>query len=61
MKLTKSQLFAHVHGIVRMKNVAHFGGYNRAFGHFLREAYQQQLGHGFQIVEPSRANYEWSL
>jgi hypothetical protein len=54
MKLTKPQLFAHVHAIVKMKNVAHFGGYQKAFGHFLREAYQQQLAYGFQIVEPSR-------
>jgi hypothetical protein len=54
MKLTKSQLFAHVHSIVRLKNVSHFGGYQKAFAHFVREAYQQKLVYGFQIVEPSR-------
>ncbi len=43
MKLTPSQLFAHVHAIVKMKNVAYFGGYQKAFAHFLREAYQQNL------------------
>ena len=43
MQMTKSQLFAHVHAIVRHKNVEFFGGYQKAFGHFLREAYAQKL------------------
>lgn len=41
--MTKSALFAHVHSIVRMKNVAHFGGYQKAFAHFLRQAHAQKL------------------
>lgn len=52
--MTNSQLFAHVHSIVRLKNVAYFGGYQKAFGHFLREACAQKLGRGFQIIEPKR-------
>jgi hypothetical protein len=52
--MTKSQLFRHVHAIVRHKNVAYFGGYHKAFGHFLKEAIAQDLGPGFQIVEPAR-------
>jgi len=41
--LTKSELFAYVHGICKMKNVAYFGGYSKCFGHFLKRAYEQQL------------------
>lgn len=52
MALTKSQLFTHVHSICRMKNVAYFGGYHKAFAHFLRES--QDLVYSFQIVEPAR-------
>ena len=54
MQMTKSQLFVHVHAIVRHKNVAYFGGYQKAFGHFLREAYAQKLVRGFQVIEPAR-------
>lgn len=52
--MSKSQMFAHVHAIVRCKNVAFFGGYQKAFAHFLRQAYAQNLGFGFRIVEPVR-------
>lgn len=41
--MTKSQLFHHVHAIVRMKNVAYFGGYQKAFGHYLKIAVAQKL------------------
>lgn len=43
MPLTKSEIFAHVHSIVRLKNLDYFGGYQKCFGHFLREAYAQKL------------------
>lgn len=43
MPLTQSELFTHVHAIVRLKNVAYFGGYHKAFGHFLRQARAQKL------------------
>jgi hypothetical protein len=47
--LTKSQLFAHVHGICKMRNVAHFGGYQKAFAHYLRQAYEQKLVWGWNV------------
>lgn len=47
--MTKSQLFAHVHAIVRMKNVAFFGGYRKAFAHFLRQANAQKLVYGWAV------------
>lgn len=49
MALTKSQLFAHVHAIVRLKNVAYFGGYHRAFGHFLKIALAQKLVRSWNV------------
>ena len=54
MALTKSQLFSHVHAICRTKNVAYFGGYQKAFGQYLRICSAENLGYGFQIVEPNR-------
>ena len=51
MPLTQSQLFHHVHAIVRTKNVAYFGGYQKAFGHYLKICIAQKLGYGFQVVE----------
>ena len=47
MKLTKSQLFAHAHSITRLKNVAYFGGYQKAFAHVLRQCYADNLVFGF--------------
>lgn len=41
--MTKSELFSHVHSIVRMKNVAYFGGYHKAFAHVLRQARAEKL------------------
>lgn len=49
MPLTKSQLFTHVHAIVKCKNVAYFGGYRKAFAHFLREANAQKLVYGWSV------------
>ena len=54
MPLTQSQLFHHIHAIVRTKNVAYFGGYQKAFGHYLKICIAQKLGYGFQVVEPAR-------
>lgn len=49
MPLTKSGLFRHVHSIVKCKNVAYYGGYNKAFGHFLRQANEQKLVYGWSV------------
>lgn len=49
MTLTKSQIFAQVHAIVRLKNVAYYGGYQKAFAHFLRRAYAQRLVYGCNL------------
>lgn len=49
MPLNKSQLFAHVHAIVKLKNVAFYGGYQKAFAHFLRRAYAQRLVYGWNV------------
>jgi hypothetical protein len=51
MPLTKSQLFHHVHSIVKTKNVAYFGGYQKAFGHYLRICAAEKLGYGFQAAD----------
>jgi len=56
MTLTKSQLFAHAHAITRLKNVAFFGGYQRAFAHVLRQCYADRLGYGFT----SQGENRWS-
>lgn len=53
--MTKSQLFAHVHAIVRCKNVAYFGGYQKAFAHYLREAHAQKLVYGFSMDPAGKA------
>ncbi len=52
--MTKSQLFKHAHNITKMKNVAYYGGYQKAFAHVLRECYSQKLAYGFQVIEPKR-------
>lgn len=52
--MAKSELFRHIHGICKMKNVAFFGGYQKCFAHFLKRAYDQKLVRGFQIIEPAR-------
>ena len=49
MALTKSQLFSHVHSICRTKNVAYFGGYQKAFGHYLRICTAQKLVYGWNV------------
>jgi hypothetical protein len=54
MPLTKSQLFHHVHRIVRSKNIAYFGGYQKAFGHYLKICMAEKLGYGFQVVGENR-------
>ena len=52
--MTRSQIFKHVHAICKYKNVAYFGGYQKAFAHFLKQTYAEKLGYGFQMVEPKR-------
>lgn len=55
--MTNSELFKFAHGITKMKNIAYFGSYGKAFSHVLRELYAkgyQNGGNGFQIVEPRR-------
>jgi hypothetical protein len=52
--MTKSELFRHAHQITKMKNIAYYGSYQKAFGAVLRECYAQKLCYGFQIVEPDR-------
>jgi hypothetical protein len=49
MPLTKSQLFHHVHAICRGKNVAYFGGYQKAFGHYLRICTAEKLCYGWNV------------
>ena len=49
MALTKSQLFTHVHNILKTKNVAYFGGYHKAFGHFLKICTAEKLVYGFNV------------
>lgn len=51
--MTKSQFFKHAHQITKMKNLAYFGGYQKAFAHVLKELYAQGgLVYGFRVVEP---------
>ena len=53
--MTKSQLFHHVHAITRLKNIAYYGSYQKAFGAVLKQIYSQGgLVYGFQVVEPGR-------
>ena len=55
MKLTKSQFLAKAHSITRMKNIAYFGSYQKAFSHVLKTLYAQGgLFYGFQIIEPKQ-------
>jgi hypothetical protein len=49
MALTKSQLFSHVHSICRTKNVAYFGGYQKAFSHYLRICAAEKLVYGWNV------------
>lgn len=49
MALTKSQIFAHAHATTRMKNIAHFGSYQKAFAHVLRQCYADRLVYGWSV------------
>lgn len=49
MPLTKSQLFRHVHAICRTKNVAYFGGYQKAFALVLRQCHAEKLVYGWNV------------
>lgn len=49
MQLTKSELFNHVHSIVKCSNAAYFGGYQKCFAHFLKRAYEQKLVKGWMV------------
>jgi hypothetical protein len=60
--MTKSELFKFAHSIAKLKSVAFYGSYQKAFGAVLRDLYAQGYadgGNAFQIVEPSykRAMY----
>lgn len=41
MPLTKSEILRQAHAITRMKNIAYFGSYQKAFAHVLRGLYAQ--------------------
>jgi ABC-type uncharacterized transport system auxiliary subunit len=49
MTLTKSQMFKHAHAITRCKNVAYFGGYQKAFAIVLKQCYADKLAYGFNV------------
>lgn len=48
-KLNKSQLFSHVHAIVRCKNIAYYGSYQKAFGAVLKQCYADRLVYGWSV------------
>lgn len=49
MPLTKSELFRYVHANARHANLAYFGGYQKAFTHYLKIAYEQKLVKGWAV------------
>lgn len=53
--MTKAQFFRHAHNITRHKNLAYFGGYQKAFGHVLRQLYAEGVCYGFQMDPAGKA------
>lgn len=54
--MTKSELLKMAHQIVKLRNIAFYGSYAKAFGAVLSELYAKGYyrgGRAFQIVEPS--------
>jgi hypothetical protein len=47
--LNNAEIFRHAHAITRMKNVAYFGGYRKAFAIVLRQCYADQLVHSWNV------------
>jgi hypothetical protein len=48
--LTKSELFKYCHQVAKMKNIKHYGSYQKAFGAVLKEVYSQGgLVWGFNV------------
>lgn len=43
MTLTRKELYRHVRNVCLMKDTAYYGGYRKAFRHFLRQAREQRL------------------
>jgi len=47
MPLTKSQMFKQAHSITRLKNIAYYGSYQKAFAVVLKQCYVDKLVYGF--------------